>query len=113
MEDVVHHPLECRGRVREPKEHDGGLIQASVHNLEIGITVRESFPDRTGSSISSEFHYPWLEKNISGVLSRNTTWSVLHHPSNEGADLPFRLQQSQCCVQIDYHRIEQSAVGFM
>ncbi len=35
-EDVVHHPLECGGRVHEPKEHDSGLKESSVH-VECGL----------------------------------------------------------------------------
>ncbi len=30
MEDVVHHPLERRRRIGEPKEHNGRLIQALI-----------------------------------------------------------------------------------
>ncbi len=29
-EDVVHHPLECGGRIGEPEEHNGGFVQTPV-----------------------------------------------------------------------------------
>ncbi|PBK86513.1 hypothetical protein ARMGADRAFT_882521, partial [Armillaria gallica] len=42
-EYVIHHPLECGGRIRKPKEHDCWFKQSSVH-AEGGLLLI-SFPD--------------------------------------------------------------------